>query len=362
MDDDYALEHVGDDLLYELLTFPREQHFELLDEPRFQEGPLVESLLEASREAQVRDWKLSEHLAFLAIRLAGRTLDDSEIQRVMVRSGVLQANARRLAGRLDEAERALDTVALLAGLSWDRVLYCRSIALVRWEQGRPEEAAGWLEEAARGFSELLLPEHEGEALTLLGLLQAEEGLVPQSIGALLAGLPRLSETRRPWLTARGRLTLALNLAETGCPDEARRLLRKGRPLTALADVQEAIFLHGLGGVVLSRLGESANACRVLQDVRSRHLIEARLPETALVSLELAVVLAEQGRAAEIERLAAELEERFAKWPVTATAAAALRDPLWSEPADWRRNAEPLLLELRRRLRRHGPRPRPLPFA
>ena len=363
LSEEQLLEQAGEALLAELLSHPSEHHFELLDERRFQKSALVEPLLARSRGEQLRDWELSEHLACLAARLAGRTLTDADFQRMMVRAGALMANARRLAGLLDEAERALDGVALYAAGSWERVLYCRALGLVRWEQGQAEEGAGWLDEAARLFSELLLPEHEGEALTLLGLLQAEEGLLPQSTGACMAGLQRLPSMQRPWLAARGCLTLAANLAEIGCPEDASRLLQKGRQLTAAVDDgQEATFLYGLEGAVLGRVGEPAAATGLLRTVRTRHLVDARLPEAALASLELAALLAEQGRASEIEVLAAELEERFATRPATGEAVAALRSPIWSEPSRWRRNAEPLIAGLRHQLRQRGPRPRPLPFA
>jgi hypothetical protein len=87
-------------LLDELLAHPREHHFELLDEPPFQEALLVQPLLTRSRQEQLRDPDLAEHLAFLAVRLAGSTL-----QRKPTRSGVLADNARRLTGRLMQSSR-----------------------------------------------------------------------------------------------------------------------------------------------------------------------------------------------------------------------------------------------------------------
>jgi len=88
-------------LLDELLAHPREQHFELLDEPPFREALLVEPLLARSRQAQLRDPDLAEHLTFLAVRLASSTLGDGELQRRPPRS----AKARRLTGRLMQSSR-----------------------------------------------------------------------------------------------------------------------------------------------------------------------------------------------------------------------------------------------------------------
>ena len=103
------------------------------------------------------------------------------------------------------------------------------------------------------------------------------------------------------------------------------------------------------------------AVRLADTVRIRHLSEARLPEAALASLDLALVLADLGRIPEIEPLAVELVERF---PGEAAAAAAkrLRDIPWTEPDGLRRKVEAASQALRRSFRLAGPRPRPLPFA
>lgn len=87
-------------LLDELLAHPREHHFELLDEPPFQEALLVRPLLTRSRQEQLRDPELAEHLAFLAARLAG-----SALQRTRTRPGLPTANARRRTGRLMRSSR-----------------------------------------------------------------------------------------------------------------------------------------------------------------------------------------------------------------------------------------------------------------
>ena len=89
-------------LLDELLSHPREHHFELLDEPPCQEGLLVQPLLDRSRQEQLRDPELAEHLAFLAARLAG-----SALQRTRTRSGVPTAHARRRTVRRMRSSRTL---------------------------------------------------------------------------------------------------------------------------------------------------------------------------------------------------------------------------------------------------------------
>jgi tetratricopeptide (TPR) repeat protein len=349
-------------LVDELLARPREQHFELLDEPPFDEGLLVGPLLRRSRQEQLREPAFAEHLAFLAARLAGRTLDDAGLRTALVRAGLLKGNARRLAGRLEEAHQALAEGSFLGSPLPDLARLRRAVGLVRWEQGRLEEAVFELEGAVQMLFAARRCAEEGESLVLLGLLEAEAGLLPQCTGSLLSGLRRLPAEARPWLAARACLTLAGAFASLGCPEEAQHLLRKGRDLIrTVDDPAEATFLYGLEGAALAALGEAEEACALLRPVRSRHLIEARLPEAALASLDLALALAEQGGTGEVESLAGELEERFPTAPAVSEAAAALRKMRWSDPA-LRRNVETASLALRRRFRSQGPRPRPLPFA
>jgi tetratricopeptide (TPR) repeat protein len=351
-----------DGLLDELLARPRDEHFELLDEPRFQEGLLVGPLLRRSRQEQLGEPEFAEHLAFLAARLAGRTLDDAGLRKALVRACLLKSNARRLAGRLEEAHRALAQEGSLLAPLPELARLRRAVGLVRWEQGRLEEGAFHLDGAVTAFSVARRRSEEGEALALLGLLQAEAGLLPQCTGSLLDGLRLLPAESRPWLAARACLTLAGAFAALECPAEAGGLLRRGRELVgAVHDPAEATFLYGLEGAALAALGKAGEACGLLRPVRSSQLSEGRLPEAALASLDLALALAEQGASGEVEGLARDLEERFPGVPAASEAAATLRGTRWNDPA-LRRNVEPAILALRRRFRTQGPRPRPLPFA
>jgi tetratricopeptide (TPR) repeat protein len=346
----------------ELLAHPREHHFDLLDEPRFGDGLLVQPLLERCQGEQLRDPELAEHLALLAVRLAGKALDDAGLQKAMVRTSAALANTRRLAGKLDDALQMLGEPSVPWVPRVDQARFWRAAALVRWEQGGLETAMELLQEAARLFSTARLLAEEGETLTLLGLVQREAGLLPQSMASLLSGLQLLPPQARHWLAARGCLTLAADLAELGNPEDASRLLEKGwQHIPRVEDSAEAAFLYGFYGAVLGMLGELERACGLLRPARIRHLSEARLPEAALASLDLALVLADLGRISEIEPLAVELVERF---PGEAAAAAArtLRDIPWTEPDGLRRKVEAESQTLRRTFRLAGPRPRPLPFA
>ncbi|HWM91867.1 MAG TPA: hypothetical protein VN493_13965, partial [Thermoanaerobaculia bacterium] len=145
---------LADALLAELLTHPLEHHFELVEEPRFHDAALVELLAERSRHEQPRDLELSEHLASLAGKLALQTVPGVEDrERVLVRSAALMANARRLGGRPEQAERVLAGATVYSVPLAEQALFLRVKGLVSWELGRPDEGAHHLEEAVRLFSE-----------------------------------------------------------------------------------------------------------------------------------------------------------------------------------------------------------------
>ncbi|HWM90400.1 MAG TPA: hypothetical protein VN493_06500, partial [Thermoanaerobaculia bacterium] len=245
----------------------------------------------------------------------------------------------------------------------EQALFLRVKGLVSWELGRPDEGAHHLEEAVRLFSEARAVEDEGATLTLLGLLYAEEGEASPCLGALLAGLSLLAGAQRPWLAARGCFTLAGNLADSGCREEAWGALRRGlEHAGAVEDPAEAAFLRWLEGTALGSVGEAAQARELLRQAQARYLGEGRLAEAALASLDLALVLAEAGTTLETGRLAEELEERFPGAREAGEAATALRRTRWSDPKGPRRSVDTVTSPLRRLFRMGRHRPRPIPFV
>ena len=124
-------------------------------------------------------------------------------------------------------------------------------------------------------------------------------------------------------------------------------------------------VHWLEGRVLSGLGEREEALHVLESVRRQLLAEPSPAEAALASLDLVLVLAESGRADEIDGLAEALWDTFPEISAMPDAAAHL-----GAIAVLAREGEPRLREaarktaiaLRRMFRARGLRIRPLPFA
>jgi tetratricopeptide (TPR) repeat protein len=308
-------------LLAELLSFPCEEQSGALRDPRFESSDLLERLLEASQETQPEDGERSAALAALAAQLTGqlrKRMDEVLGAMFFTRATVLRANALRLRGRLVEAEDALGRAAhflLWPFESSDRAVYCRALGLLRWEQGHLEEAEALLRHAARGFREYLLPQEAGACWALLGLLLLEHNRTPEAVHCLQTGRATFLPEARPWLTLRSGLGLALALADLGHYERAHALLKESWNFYGpVRDDDEKARASWLEGKVCFRIGRLEEAEPILFAVRDHFLAARSLPEAALCSLDLAVLLLESGRVALLPQLLETLEQTFTHEP------------------------------------------------
>jgi tetratricopeptide (TPR) repeat protein len=299
-------------LFAELMDAPPSRRAELLRQARFQDPDLLDLLLESSQEAQPAQPRRSEELAQLAARLAADLSEEEpEAAAALPRAFGLGANARRLIQDLVGAEAMLARAAPFVEFPGERALYCRIAALVRWEQGRTDEADALLRHAARLFAEEGLVNEEACCRGLLGLLQMEQTGLGDPLPALMDGWSEMSREIRPGVALRVGLAAAACLAERGQTDRARSTLREAWRLFAeIQDPRELLRASWLEARVLGRLGEREEALQILESVRLRLFLEPSPAEASLVSIDLALVLAEAGRAAEIESLATALRRSF----------------------------------------------------
>jgi tetratricopeptide (TPR) repeat protein len=302
--------------------------------------------------------------------LAPSRLDGSLDAVYLGRAKYLAGTALRLLGRLVEAESAI--LGAERFLAWqhrslDRAFWCRSLALLRWEQGRLDEAGGLLGRAACSFFAARLEEEAGTTRALLGLLAFEEGERAVASIELRTAKETMDLERRPWLSVRVCLALAIIVAGHRRKAPARTLLREVWRLSPhqVSDPRERIVARWWEGRVQGRLGNHHEAAGLLRTARLKYLEERRVPEAALVTLDVMHLSAEAGRVAEACEAAAELKLWLGREEGAGEALLALESfagDLATQRDDLRRCTIEKGALIRRWLRCQGFRIDPLPFA
>jgi tetratricopeptide (TPR) repeat protein len=319
------------DLLEELLACPRGRRAALLDEERFHSSAFLDLLLEECHAALPFDPLRGDEIAS-AVSVLGRRFEQegttdpgAELER-KCRAYCLKGAARRLLRDHRGAEDFFEQVAFMDVGRKARALFCQSLGLSRWDQGRYEEAAALLHHAARRFRRQDYIRERGACLALAGLLAVEQVAFSEADELLTAALPDLDVERRPWLACAAMLGLALSLCEQGfATGEAHAARERAWRLYAPIPNEEAmVSLYWLEGRVAAGLGDTAEAGHLLESVRKKFLQARRLPESTLATLQIGEVLAEAGREPEIAPLVEELAAIFEGRPGLDLALGSLR--------------------------------------
>jgi transcriptional regulator with XRE-family HTH domain len=269
-------------------------------------------------------------------------------------------NALRVAGELAAADRALGRARELwtAGAAADtgvldgaRLLDLE--ALLRIDQRRFPEALELLERALGAAGT-----EEARARRLLAKSKAleEMGECEQAVANLRKAAPFLEASGEPRLRWVLLFNLASNLCQLGRASEAEGGLGELRLLAAqLANGLDLARLRWLEGKVAAGLGRVPEAIAAFQEVRARFTEQGIGYDAALVTLELAELLAASGRTAEVKALSRQTVPVFQGLGIHAEAQRALQ--VFREAAE----SERLSAELARGLvayflrARHDPR-------
>jgi tetratricopeptide (TPR) repeat protein len=289
----------------------------LREDPRFLNPKLSELLVEACHTALPFEPRRAFFLSSLAVelcRLLSENVVEPEVQ-VMCRALCLGSHACRLLGQHEAAEGLLEMGAYMAQDLAARGFFCRAVALLRWDQGRTEEAAALLSQSGKRYEELGDTGEEAACLALLGLLHTEQEEIDLAEPLLLKARRGLVSQRRPWLTAQSCLSLALCFALTDRLVEARHLREGAWNLFSAVQNKEALFsLLWREAQVAEALGDLAESGQLFESVRRHFIAEGRLPEAALVTVQLGMSLVRQGRAEETRVYAADLAAAFGGRP------------------------------------------------
>lgn len=320
-------------LLAELLGRPWEEWPVLFRlDRRLQTIAVCELLIEKSFEEGFRDPHRAIELADRGLLLAGLLEGDrygrAVVQDLQARAWAYLGNARRIAYDFSGAEEALAQAERLAeGGSADpleeaRILDLRASLLS--DQGHFEQAAELLDAVVDIYDDVHEPHRKGRAMISQGRCLGYAGWSEEGIRQIRKGLGLVDWDREPRLVLVARHNLAWFLNDCGRADEARRLLQRFRhTYRDLPDFFIELRLAWLDGRIAARLGCFEEAEPALREVRRRFLAAENGYDASLVTLDLAHLYLEAGRAAEVRALAMEMLDLFLPRDIHPQALAAL---------------------------------------
>ncbi len=320
------------DLFVELMGHPAERWDEVLGDPRLHSWGLFELLIERSWETTIPDPVHAEELGLLALRLSER-LDLSRygaelIEDLRARAWAHVGNACRTRSELHGAEeafgKAFDHLEKGTGDALERAILLDLLGSLRRDQRRFQEAVDLLRKAVSIFLRIGDRHRAGRSLINMATVHYHAGNPEASIPVLYQSLDLIDAEQEPRLLICARHNLATYLADAGRAVEARDLYRETRPL--YRDFGEPFIQNRrqwLKGKIARALGSAVRAESLFLKAREGFLAEGIPYDTALVSLELATLYAEQGRTADLQRLAEEIVPVFASRKIHREALAAL---------------------------------------
>jgi tetratricopeptide (TPR) repeat protein len=311
---------------------------------------LGEGLVAASHRAVSDRPRAALELARLALALAPALADlgGEAVATARLRAYTHLANAWRMLGDFRQAERAFRA----AEAAWEGSLRDPLDSGRRLEfeapmlraQGRFDEALALIDEAIALYGKLREPHWKGRASIIKGVILRYRGALAAAADCLRDSLFLLDGDREPRLLAMAQMNLIGCLHEAGRPAEAAALLPAARRFhEQVALPADRLRLTWIAGRVASSLGRFREAERDLLAVREDFLAGGLALDAALVCLDLAALYAQQGRTAEMKRLAAEMVPIFSAQEVPQAAAAALI--LFGQAAQRERVTQALVDEL-----------------
>jgi tetratricopeptide (TPR) repeat protein len=272
----------------ELMGMSAEEWLGALQAPGFRSSEFLDTLLEQCHARQLLNPRQAAEIGRLAAQLAADLIEEEEgpVEHLH-RALCLEMNALRLAGEVKEEH--LGRMAVSPSSRENRAFYCRLLAIVRWEQGRADEAAALLQYAEALYRHGL-PSEQGVCLALRGLLAAEEDNVGDALPCLHQGWALMDRDLRPQLALRVALSLSFCFAAASQEEQARCFYDEAlRLLPVLRDPEETVRVMWLQARVLARLGQKGEARDLLQSVLRALGAENSLAEAILAGLDLALL-------------------------------------------------------------------------
>ncbi len=320
-------------LLARLLLHTGEQREILLrNSRRFRTWGLLELVVEQTLEISLQDPRRGEEHGRLALRVAdfldaGR-YGAERLEDLRARTWAYIGNSHRIQSDLAGAETAFrQGLAHLRSGTGDLLelaIFLDLLASLRRSQRRFRESFKLLRKAISAFSSLGDLHRAGRSMVNLSAALLYAGLAEESVPVLYRAMELIDPKQEPRLLLGAKHNLILVLTDTGRFLEAQRAYREARPIyRRFPEPSIQNRRRWVKGKISRGLGQAAEAESLFLAARDGFLAEDIPYETALVSLDLAQLFAEQGRTAELKRLATELVPIFTSRQIHREALAAL---------------------------------------
>jgi tetratricopeptide (TPR) repeat protein len=299
---------------------------------RFHTWGFCEILLSRSQEQNFQDPSLGESSSLLAVEVLDHlepSMYGSEpLEDLRARAWAYVGNSRRVKADLQGAEEAFtfafSFLRLGTGEPMDRALLLDLNASLLTKQRRFSRALSHLRRSVAIFLELGETHRAGRALVKMSTVHALAGELERAIFLLHQALRLIDPVREPRLLLVAWSNLIDDLTETGQFMAAQKLLVKARPLYKkfsqpwFEDIRKWIE-----GKIVRGLGQADQAETLFLAARDGFLLADAAYDTALVSLDLASLYAQQGRIAELKHLSEEMIPIFSSRQIHREALAAL---------------------------------------
>jgi tetratricopeptide (TPR) repeat protein len=351
-------------LFSELLQHtPEKRPLLVCNSSRFHTWEFCELLLRQSEEQTFHSAAFSEDLALLALEVVDH-LDPAyygveALENLRARTWAYVANARRVKADLRGSEEAfaLAFASLQRGTlePMDRAVLFYLQASLRRAQRRFSSTLSLLRRAAAIFLNLGETHQVGRVLVKMSTVHHAAGEPEKSIPVLYRALSLIDSTREPRLLLGAWHNLIDSLSESGRFMEAQKVLTKARPLyRRFLDSWMQNRLKWVEGKIARGVGQKEQAEILLMEAREGFLGERATYDVALVSLDLACLYTEQGRVAELKRLAEEMMPIFSSLLIHREALAALA--FWKQAVEAEKAGLQLVTEVATYLKRaqHDP--------
>lgn len=292
----------------------------LRNSPRFRTWGLLELLIDRCLETSIQNPRHGEELGRLALRIADLADADrygaGRLHDMRARAWSHIGNALRMQSSLQGADSAFQQgrkyLECGTGDLFELALFLDLEASLRRHQYRFLDALRLLKRAISIFSELRDDHRAGRSLVNQSVVLLYSGRSEESIPVLYRAMRLIEPEAEPRLLLSAKHNLIIALTNLRHFLEAQRAYREALPLyRAFPDAWTQNRCTWIQGRIARGLGQVEEAEALFVAARDGFLAEGIPYDTALVALELALLYAEQGRSAELKRLAAELVPVFA---------------------------------------------------